>query len=74
MAKWELNEKPELIPVAHQHYDKILDEVAEILYREACSSKGQWLDPNSQYSSMNDGNMTVLHSAKAVQKPSWRSA
>lgn len=44
MASWEVTETPEMISVAVEHYDKILDEVADLLYRHIRKSQGQWLD------------------------------
>lgn len=36
MAKWEVTEEPEMITVAVEHYDKILEELAELLYSYVC--------------------------------------
>ena len=51
MARWEVTETPEMIFVAVEHYDKILDEVADLLYRHIRKSQGQWLDPVQNTSS-----------------------
>lgn len=73
MARWELKEEPEMIQIANEHYDKILDEIAEILYRHACISEGQWLDQNQQNSSVSENDGAKSFKDK-VPKTRWRTA
>ena len=39
MAKWEVESEPEWHAVVVPDYDKILDQVAELLYRHCCQSE-----------------------------------
>lgn len=48
MAKWEMTEPAAMIPVAVEHYDKILEEVAELIYRHVCKSEADPLGPIQQ--------------------------
>lgn len=41
MARWEVKEPPVMIPVFVEHYDKILDEIADLLYHQACKYKSE---------------------------------
>lgn len=76
MAKWDLKESPTLIPVPCHEFNKVLDEVAELLYAFVCKSENQWLDQNQQNSKV-DGNTTgslIEKSLSTPIKPRRRSA
>ncbi len=73
MSRWELEDAPELIPVATEHFDKILDEVAEILYDLFCKSEGQWLDQIQQNSKTGGKNRARSRLRESAQQPQRRS-
>ncbi len=78
MAKWELAGDPDLIPVPIpcDDFDKVLAEIADLLYSFACKSENQWLDQNQQNSNV-DGKTTDAQIEKSVSvpvKPRGRSA
>jgi hypothetical protein len=70
-----MTEPPIMIPVACENYDKILDEVADLLYSFLCKYQGQWLDPIQQNSTVDGLTQTSPLSKKGrVLKPRRRTA
>lgn len=74
MAKWEVTTPPEMVEVAVEHYDKLLDEIAEVLYFHFCSNQGQWLGPIQKYSMNGELNRSVFANCNDADKNHWRTA
>lgn len=69
-------EAPELVLVPCHEFDKVLAEIADLLYDFVCKSEDQWLDQNQQ-NSIVDGNTMGGLLEKSVNipvKPRRRSA